>query len=167
MAWDAALGEVVIFGGDNMGVQDLGDTWTYNGTTWAQQSPANSPPARTVAAMDYDPAVGGLVLFGGFGSGGSQDLGDTWTYAISSQGYWLVGADGGIFAFGDAGFHGSMGGKPLSNPVVGIAPSRDGGGFWLVATDGGIFAFGDAAFEGSMGGKPLNSEVVGMASPSR
>jgi len=23
------------------------------------------------------------------------------------HGYWLVGADGGVFAFGDAGFHGS------------------------------------------------------------
>ena len=25
------------------------------------------------------------------------------------HGYWLVGADGGIFAFGDAAFHGSTG----------------------------------------------------------
>ncbi len=38
-----------------------------------------------------------------------------------SGGYWLQGADGGIFAFGDAPFLGSMGGRPLNAPVVGIA----------------------------------------------
>ena len=36
-------------------------------------------------------------------------------------GYWEVASDGGIFAFGDAQFHGSMGGEPLNKPVVGIA----------------------------------------------
>jgi hypothetical protein len=34
-------------------------------------------------------------------------------------GYWLVGADGGVFAFGDARFHGSLAGTRLSGPVVG------------------------------------------------
>ena len=28
------------------------------------------------------------------------------------KGYWMVASDGGVFAFGDAGYHGSMGGKP-------------------------------------------------------
>jgi len=32
-----------------------------------------------------------------------------------------VAADGGVFAFSDATFLGSMGGKPLSAPVVGMA----------------------------------------------
>jgi hypothetical protein len=81
-------------------------------------------------------------------------------------GYWLVGIDGGVFAFGDASFYGSMGGKPLNAPVSGIARSNDGHGYWLVAVDGGVFSFGDAAFHGSMGGKPLNEEMVGItASP--
>ena len=78
-------------------------------------------------------------------------------------GYWEVASDGGIFAFGDAGFYGSMGGKPLNAPVVGIAATPDGKGYWEVASDGGIFAFGDAGFYGSMGGKPLNAPVVGIA----
>src|SRR6202011_3318610 len=54
------------------------------------------------------------------------------------KGYWEVASDGGIFAFGDAGFYGSMGGKPLAKPVVGIATTPDGHGYWEVATDGGI-----------------------------
>ncbi len=66
-------------------------------------------------------------------------------------GYWLVASDGGIFAFGTAGFHGSMGGKPLNTPIVGMAATPGGGGYWLVGGDGGIFTFGDAAFAGSRG----------------
>jgi hypothetical protein len=37
------------------------------------------------------------------------------------RGYWEVASDGGIFAFGDAPFDGSMGGKPLVKPVVGMS----------------------------------------------
>ena len=46
----------------------------------------------------------------------------------NTNGYWEVASDGGIFAFGDAGFFGSMGGKPLNKPIVGIAldPRRPG-----------------------------------------
>ncbi len=79
------------------------------------------------------------------------------------KGYWNVAADGGIFAFGDAAFHGSMGGQPLARPVVGMASTPDGKGYWEVASDGGIFAFGDAGYYGSMGGKPLTQPVVGLA----
>jgi len=78
-------------------------------------------------------------------------------------GYWLVASDGGIFAFGDAGFHGSTGALHLNMPVVGMAPTPDGGGYWLVASDGGIFAFGDAAFHGSTGALHLAQPIVGMA----
>ncbi len=77
--------------------------------------------------------------------------------------YWMVATDGGIFAFGNAGFYGSMGGHPLNKPIVGMAATPDGGGYWLVASDGGIFGFGDAGFYGSMGGHLLNKPIVGMA----
>ena len=82
-------------------------------------------------------------------------------------GYWVVAADGGIFAYGDAAFEGSTGGIHLKAPVVGMAATPDGRGYWLVASDGGVFAFGDATFAGSMGGRPLNQPVVGMAATRR
>ena len=78
-------------------------------------------------------------------------------------GYWLVASDGGVFAFGDAGFHGSTGDIHLAQPVVGMAATPDGGGYWLVASDGGVFAFGDAGFHGSTGDIHLAQPVVGMA----
>ena len=78
----------------------------------------------------------------------------------SGQGAFMVAADGGVFAIGDAVFQGSMGGRPLNGPVVGVATDPDGDGYWLVADDGGIFAFA-ADFQGSMGGQPLNAPMVG------
>jgi Glycosyl hydrolases family 43 len=79
-------------------------------------------------------------------------------------GYWQVGADGGVFTFGSAGFYGSTGSMHLNKPVVGMAATPDGKGYWLVASDGGVFAFGDAGFYGSTGGIVLNKPVVGMLS---
>ncbi len=79
MAYDSATGQLVLFGGYGNGGGDLNDTWTWNGTTWTQQFPATSPPARADASMAYDSGTGQLVLFGGYGNGGG-DLNDTWTW---------------------------------------------------------------------------------------
>jgi hypothetical protein len=79
-------------------------------------------------------------------------------------GYRLVASDGGIFAFGSAGFYGSTGGVSLVKPIVGMTASPDGRGYWLVASDGGIFAFGSAGFYGSTGAVKLTRPIVGMAS---
>ena len=81
----------------------------------------------------------------------------------SGNGYWLVATDGGIFAYGDAGFFGSLGDRVLNKPITGMVPTPTGNGYWLVASDGGIFAFGDADFFGSAGGIALNKPIVGMA----
>jgi hypothetical protein len=85
--------------------------------------------------------------------------------AALTTGYALSAADGGIFAFPQAGmpFCGSTGNESLNQPIVGMAMAPSTGGYWEVAADGGIFAFGGARFFGSMGGQHLNSPVVGMA----
>ncbi|HVW32230.1 MAG TPA: hypothetical protein VHL53_06810 [Acidimicrobiia bacterium] len=102
----------------------------------APLSPAGAPPARAA-----DPSAG----------------------PGRATGYWMVASDGGIFAFGDAGFFGSTGAIALNQPIVGMAATPSGQGYWLVASDGGIFAFGDAAFFGSTGAVRLNRPIVGMA----
>jgi len=76
-------------------------------------------------------------------------------------GYWLVARDGGVFAFGDAKFSGSMAGRSLNGPVVGIA--GDGAGYELVGSDGAVFAFGGAPFYGAAGSQTSNQWVIGMA----
>ena len=84
MAYDGATGQLVLFGGarirTNGSVQILDQTWTWNCTTWTQQSPATHPSARYGASMAYDRATGQLVLFGGAINSGKTTFGDTWTW---------------------------------------------------------------------------------------
>jgi hypothetical protein len=126
-------------------------------------------PGHAAAAPVTHPYPGGGVV--AFGDAGNVDPPDT---ALSSvitgmaatpdgKGYWLVGADGGVFAYGDAVFYGSLGAVKLYGPIVGMAATPDGKGYWLVALDGGVFAFGDAVFYGSMGAVALAQPIVGMA----
>jgi hypothetical protein len=103
-----------------------------------------APPAPAPAPAAPAPVVGG-------GSGGGSA-------------YWLVASDGGIFAYGGAGFFGSTGAMRLNAPIIGMSSTGNHGGYWLLASDGGIFSFGDAGFYGSTGATHLNQPVVGMAS---
>jgi len=81
------------------------------------------------------------------------------------KGYWLVAADGGIFAFAMPSSTVRWAGTPLSAPVTGMAPTAGGHGYWLVAADGGSL-LRDAPFFGSTGGTPINNPVVGNGSLS-
>jgi hypothetical protein len=81
--------------------------------------------------------------------------------SASNEGYWLVASDGGIFAFGDAPFLGSMGGTVLNRPVTGMV--RYGAGYLMVGEDGGIFSFSDLAFVGSLGNDPPPERIVSVA----
>ena len=80
-------------------------------------------------------------------------------------GYRLVASDGGLFSFSQP-FFGSMGGKKLNKPVIGMAVDPLTGGYWEVASDGGIFAF-NAPFYGSMGGIPAQPTHRGHRRRSR
>ena len=78
----------------------------------------------------------------------------------NSTGYWLAGRDGGMFGFA-AAFHGSLGARRLSKPIVGAAARSDHQGYWFVAADGGVFAC-DAGFFGSTGAQRLSQPMVAM-----
>jgi hypothetical protein len=101
--------------------------------------------------------------------------------APGGLGYWLVGADGGVFPFGNApgygstytdGLSGLSGPHPLNAPIVGIATTPNGQGYWLVGAGGGVFPFGNAPGYGSIytdglsglsGPHPLAAPIVGIA----
>jgi uncharacterized repeat protein (TIGR02543 family) len=146
--------------------QTLFAQWTVNATNTAGPT---VPPAAAAKGYYLVGSDGGIFAFGGaqfYGSTGNLKLQRPVvgiTVTPNRGGYWLVASDGGIFSFGDAGFYGSIpglgfapagtvGGKHLNAPVVGMVPSSDGGGYFMVTSDGGIFAFGDAVFEGSCPG---------------
>jgi hypothetical protein len=90
-------------------------------------------------------------------------VGPTGNSSPNGLGYWLVGADGNVYAFGDATNYGTLVGTHLNGPIVALVPTPDGHGYWLVGADGGVFAFGDAGFYGSMGDVHLNAPIVGAA----
>jgi hypothetical protein len=78
-----------------------------------------------------------------------------------NDGYWLIGQDGGVFAFGAA--------PSLGDPAVGkLTPGRyarhavstpSGEGLIIAASDGGVFCLGDAKFHGSLGAAVSPSTV--------
>ena len=53
--------------------------------------------------------------------GGDRSTSPSSAWSPAGNGYWLVGADGGIFAFGNGPFAGSLGNIPPPNPVVAVA----------------------------------------------
>jgi uncharacterized protein (TIGR03437 family) len=71
MVYDAARGQVVLFGND-------GSTWTFDGFNWTQKSPQNSPSARSNTELVYDSVHGQSVLFGG--STSTQSFNETWLW---------------------------------------------------------------------------------------
>ena len=95
--------------------------------------------------------------------GASAQLTQTLEVTVETNvpGYWLGAADGGVFTFGSATFHGSAVGLHPVAPVVGMAASPTGG-YWLVASDGGVFSLG-APFFGSLAGQALAAPIVGMS----
>ena len=88
------------------------------------------------------------------------------TSTRDGRGYWEVAADGGVFAFGDAGFHGSANGLPLGGRITGMAATTGGNGYWLVGSDGGVFAFGGAGYFGSATHLSPDSPITGITPTS-
>jgi hypothetical protein len=85
----ASTQSVVLFGGcgninSNFDCQDpLGDTWTWNGTSWTPQDEDAGPTPQARFGASIATLNGKAVLFGGCGAPdclASAPLGDTWTW---------------------------------------------------------------------------------------
>ncbi len=93
MAYDAALGEVILFGGFDQSGSEDSDTWAWNGSNWTQLSPSGSPAGRDSAGMEYDRTArpgcssvqGQQQIFNGT-TYVTTYLGDTWVLTGNSPG---------------------------------------------------------------------------------
>lgn len=90
MAYVSALGETVMFGGDyfvpfvTLGPNN--ETWEYNGASWQQLFPTNSPSPRSMAPVAYDSAHSSLVLFGGTTEiNPFPNYSDTWAFVVAES----------------------------------------------------------------------------------
>jgi hypothetical protein len=80
----------------------------------------------------------------------------------SSQGYWVLGRDGGIYALKGAPYYGSAIGR-MRGAAVAIAATHSGRGYYVLDAAGDIIPFGDARSHGSMVGKHLNAPIIALA----
>lgn len=115
-AFDPADGYVVWYGGGN--VPASAATWTFASGKWTNLTAslaAQPTPARILASGAYDPALGGVVVFGGWD--GSAYLNDTWLFY---HGAWST-------------LTGSL--RPAPRVSAGLA--YDGGDGYLVLAGGG------------------------------
>ncbi len=87
MAYDAAAGAVVLFGGIGPGDVAEDDTWEFAGGNWTELSLALYPVSRFSGAMAYDSVTGYVVLYGGLSEPEPHAplLSDVWTF---SGGVW-------------------------------------------------------------------------------
>jgi hypothetical protein len=116
MTYDPVRDEVVLFGGERDDAHSTlsDETWVWDGATWVERHPATTPPARSRAAMAFDPELGAVVMFGG--DIGYNRLDDTWVWngtdwreltdasgplPMSDSG--MTSFDGGVVLFGGYG----------------------------------------------------------------
>jgi hypothetical protein len=156
----------------NLGVPDPDPThdWLVLGVSGTSELANYGQPGQTFSAngapisestFENDLAAG---TFPSYTANGSTESITSNVIPPPPQGYWMIGSDGGVFAFGNAGFLGSLPGLGIRvNNIVGVVPTHDNGGYWMVGSDGGVFAFGDATFVGSLPGLNVHvTNIVGV-----
>lgn len=88
-AYDPSLRSIVLFGGYApvaYSTTFLNDTWTWANGSWSFVPVSSGPSPRAYSTMVYDPAVGAMILFGGYvgypaGGGGPQrPTNETWEF---------------------------------------------------------------------------------------
>ena len=138
MAYDAATGTVVLFGGccnPFTNGESFGDTWTWDGNTWMQQQPTTDPPARFSPALAYDAALEKVILFGG--ASNALPLDETWAWdghdwsrlvltpppARANASLVVDPTIGGLVLFGGQGAHYYLGDMWLFGPVDAAPPA--------------------------------------------
>ncbi|HVW35421.1 MAG TPA: hypothetical protein VHL53_23015 [Acidimicrobiia bacterium] len=111
-----------------------------DGSLWIADSRNN----RVRAMPDITDAPGANVPTGGF----APPTPTTTQPAPSGKaGYWMLGNDGKVYAFGDAtqASYGDANGKmPAGAKAVHIEPTPDMKGYWINDDRGGVYAFGNA-----------------------
>src|SRR5439155_1490004 len=136
----------------------------YSLTSWSPGHAAGRPlPASVAAAIGVS---AGPVHLGALAHGGSPGPSSTPPPPSPppphvSVGFRLAASDGGMFDFGDAHFYGSLGGRAIGGPIVGMAPTRSGQGYWMTGANGAVYGFGDAHSYGSVSGDPV--ATIGIA----
>jgi hypothetical protein len=115
----------------------IGVSTDGKGTMWVTLDFIKSRLGNTLAAASAAPAA----VVDGSGSG---------------SGYWMVGTDGVVYAFGGARH---LGNAPTAS-AEDLEPTPTKAGYWIVNSAGNVFAFGDAPNLGGINGAVAPGEKV-------
>jgi myo-inositol-hexaphosphate 3-phosphohydrolase len=83
------------------------------------------------------------------------------------SGYWMVGTDGRVYAFGDAKIYGDAA-LPAGAQAVDLEPTPTGNGYWIIDDLGNVYARGDAMSQPNLDrGKIRSAEVITSLSATK
>ena len=83
------------------------------------------------------------------------------------SGYWMVGTDGRVYAFGDAKTYGDAV-IPAGAQAVDLEPTPSGNGYWIIDDLGNVYAKGDAMAQPNLDrGKIGSAEVITSLSATK
>jgi sugar lactone lactonase YvrE len=140
-----------------------------DGSLWIADSRNN----RVRAIADAANAPGANVPAGGHPTTTTTAPGNNNPVPVPGKsGYWMLGVDGKVFAFGDATqamFGDAVGRIPAGAKAVHIEPTPSGRGYWINDDRGGVYYFGDAADKGGIAASELQpgEKIVSLsATPS-
>jgi len=173
MAFDPQLNEVVLWVGCDLTQCPAGQTWTYNGIYWQNLTATllTAPSARQFSSMDYDRALGAIVMVGGFNSTNVAQN-DTWTFTAAgwTNVTFLTGATpqtvgagglawdpavGGLVYVDGCNVLNCLGSWCITSVLNGTWSETTIGGGWGPGTPGATYLGA-----GSMVWDPVNQELV-------
>lgn len=148
LAYDPNASAVVMYGGvaSYSPFSSTNLTFFYSGGVWSSSHLVPTPPQRLAGSMVYDPALGGVVLFGGYNNSdtsGTTLLNDLWLY---KAGAWSLLSGTGApsnrtwSAFGyDPNLHELVlfGGLDAAGGCLGDTWTYDGGWTHVAVSGGG------------------------------
>ncbi|HET9443108.1 MAG TPA: S8 family serine peptidase [Acidimicrobiales bacterium] len=81
--------------------------------------------------------------------------------APARSGYWMVGAGGDVYAFGDSPWLGNA--SVGASEAVDLEPTPTGAGYWVVDGAGRVSAFGDAPYLGGVEGMVAGERATSVS----
>ena len=130
-----------------------------DGSLWIADSRNN----RVRAMPNVSAAQGANIPTGGVNppAGGGDGDGNKPVPVPGQSGYWMLGNDGKIYAFGDAKnavFGDANGQLPAGVKAIHLEPTPTAKGYWITDERGNVYPFGDAAKLGGLPGNALQAD---------
>ena len=81
------------------------------------------------------------------------------SWQFGSEGYYILYANGVVYAYGDAVNYGTYGEIGVSTRPR-LSTTSESGGYWIVSANGSVITEGDAPYDGGTTGLSLNGAII-------